>query len=176
MAPQGECQDIPLVKDDIVFAAANAPLFQLAAPMTEISTSKMDLEALSIVDKDFFRNDQNGDIPSGSDFGKVTKTKRIDKRGFFNTDKRRFFLDITLIIFGTGLIAGAAIPLSLNRKETPVPSHELTLTDSADNVFVRAEFIPVEPVQSKKDPQNIFANTVSPVPLKKAADIFGSSP
>ena len=173
MAPQGEYQELPLVEDEIIFTTANA-LLQPAAPMTEISTSEMDLEALSIEDKDFVRNDQNGDIPSGSEFGAVTKKKRVDKRGL-KAEKRRFFLDITLIIFGAALLAGAAIPLSLNRKKTPVPSKEVTLTDSAHNIFVQTEFIPVEPVPSKKD-QNGFANTVSPVPGKKAADFFGSNP
>ena len=173
MAPQGEYQKLLLVKDEIAFTTANA-LLQPAAPMTEISTSEMDLEALSIEDKDFVRNDQNGDIPSSSEFGTVTKKKRVDKRGF-EDDKRRFFLDIALIIFGVGLIAGAAIPLSLNRKKTLVPSQEVSLTSSADNIFVQSEFIPVEPLPSKKD-QNSVANTVSPVPGKKAADIFRSFP
>jgi hypothetical protein len=176
MAPQGEYQDIPLAENEIDFTTVNAALLQPAAPMTEISTIEMDLEALSIEDKDFDRNDQNRDIPIGSKFGAATKKKSADKRGFTG-DKRRFFLDIALIVSGAGLIAGAAaaIPLSLNRKDTPLPSHEVSLTDSADNIFVQTAFIPVEPVPSKKD-QSIFANTVSPVPRKKAADIFESSP
>jgi hypothetical protein len=148
MALQGECQDIPLSEDEIDFTAADALLLQPAALMTEISTSEMDLEALSIEDKDFVRNDQNRNIPSGSGFGAVFKKKSDNKRGFNKGRKGRFFLDIVLIVFGAGLIAVAVLRVALNRKETPVPSHEVSLTDSADNIFVQTKFIPVEPVPS----------------------------
>jgi hypothetical protein len=175
MAPEEKYQDIPLAEDEIDFTTANAPLHQPAAPMTEITTSEIDVEAHSIEDKDFVQYDQNGDIPSGTEYGAVTKNNSVNRRGS-KVDKRRLFSAIALIVIGASLITGAVIPLFFYREDTPVPSREVSLTDTADNVFDHTEeYIPAEPVSSKND-QNIFANTSSRAPKKEAVDIFGSSP